>query len=361
MTAPKPMSLIKHILCALAASGCACAYAQQPRIVVQHAGTAQVYTDLNEAITAAQNNADIYLSGGSFVIPGGFALDKTLHFVGAGVHTDSSKATGATILGTEGGAFFRFTTGANGSSFHGIEFNTPGNVTCFQLGTGAGDQNVENVEFHRCVFWQNVSLGAVTPAASSSAFTECIFHRVLFGADATTQVSRCIFDYQAGTGAEISGFATGGLTMSNCVCLGTRIGNSEGAFVSNSIFTRTSAPFWQSNGMTMTNNLLVSTSLVSNMGSFTESGNILGVPVEAIFMNEADTDYQYSDDLHLQSSCPGVGAGTDGTDMGIYGTESPYKEGAIPHTPHFQRVGISPGTDANGNLRVNVRVAAQNN
>lgn len=337
------------------------AHAQQPRIVVQHAGTAQVYTDLVEAITSAENNADIYLSGGTFLAPDGFALDKTLHFIGAGVHTDSTAATGATLLSTSSSGYFRLTTGANGSSFTGVQFNTPTSNTCFGLGTGAGDQNVVSVEFLRCVFWQRVALGAVDPAASSSAFTECIFHDILYGYDATASFTRCIFDYQAGTGAEITGFGTGGLTMLNCVCLGTRIGNSGGSFVSNSVFTRTSAPFWQSNGMTMTNNLLVSDALVSNMSGFTESGNLINVPAATIFMSEADTDYQFSDDLHLQSTCPGAGAGTDGTDMGIYGTSTPYKEGAMPQTPYYRKVGIVPGTDANGNVRVNVRVAAQAN
>ncbi|HEY0975855.1 MAG TPA: hypothetical protein VGE21_00175 [Flavobacteriales bacterium] len=334
--------------------------AQQARIVVQHAGNVQVFSDLTEAILAAPSNADLYLSGGSFNVPGGLALDKTLHFIGAGIHTDTSAATGGTVLTTGSSANFRLTTGANGSSFHGIRFNVPENSICFGLGTGAGDQNVVSVEFHRCQFQQGVALGAVAPAASSSAFVECIFNRTVYGADATAQFTRCIFDYQAGTGAEISGF-DGGLTMLNCVCLGTRVGNSVGAVISNCIFTRTSAPFWQSGGSTLTNNLLVSDDLVSNMSGHIASGNILNVPVGSIFVNEGDTDYQFSDDLHLQSTSAGVGAGTDGTDMGIYGTSSPYKDGAAPHVPHFQRVDVATGTDANGNLPLSVRAAAQAN
>ncbi|HMU14088.1 MAG: hypothetical protein JST41_11750 [Bacteroidetes bacterium] len=351
----------KHILFGAVVATAAPALAQQPRIVVQHAGSVQVFSDLGEAITAAQNNAELYLSGGSFVLPGGLALSKTLHFIGAGVHTDSTAASGPTILSTGTSANFRLNSSASGSSFSYITFNVPGNGICFGLGTSELDQTVESVEFHRCVFWQTVSLGVVAPCGSTSSFTECIFHSTLYGCNATTQVTRCIFDYQAGTGAEISAFQGGGLTMLNCVCLGTRIGDSGASVVMNSVFTRTSAPFWQSSGMTMTNNLLVSPDLTSNMGSFTESGNILGVPEGTIFMGESDTDYQFSDNLHLQSTCPGVGAGTDGTDMGIYGTDSPYKDGAMPHTPYFRKVNIAPGTDANGSLPVSVRVAAQPN
>ncbi|MEO8591302.1 MAG: hypothetical protein ABI432_18125 [Flavobacteriales bacterium] len=355
------MKLLQQTLCAALIGASFQVRAQHARIVVEHAGNVQVFTDLTEAILAAENNADLYLSGGTFLVPGGFALDKTLHFIGAGIHNDSTAATGATILTADGSAYFRLTTGASGSSFSGIRFSTPGSNTCFGLGTGLGDQNVESVEFHRCVFPQRVDLGAVAPTASSSAFIECVFNAALNGYDSEAQFTRCIFDYQAGTGAEITSFGTSGLSMLNCVCLGTRVGNCEGATVSNSIFTRTTAPFWQSDGMTMTNNLVVCDALTSNMSGFTESGNILSVPVESIFMSEGDTDYQFSDDLHLQSTCPGVGAGTDGTDIGIYGTDSPYKEGAIPHTPHFRRVEIAPGTNAAGNLPVNVHVAAQTN
>ncbi|MDX9749512.1 MAG: hypothetical protein RBT71_00325 [Flavobacteriales bacterium] len=343
------------------------AQAQQPRIVVQHAGNVQVFSDLTEAILAAPANSDLYLSGGAFLVPGGFALDKTLHFIGAGIHTDSTNVTGATTLTTTGNAYFRLTTGANGSSFTGIRFHTPGSNTCFGLGTGAGDQDVESVEFLRCAFQQGVILGAVEPAASSSMFTECIFHNTINGYDAQAQFSRCIFDHQAGTGAEISGFGpnepggVGQLTVVNCVGLGTRIGNSPEATVTNSVFTRTSAPFWQSNNATLHNNLLVSSELMSNMTTLDTIDNILGVPVGGIFQSEGDNDYQFSDNLHLQSNCPGVGAGTDGTDVGVYGTASPYKDGAMPHVPHFRHVAIAPGTDANGDLPVQVKVAAQAN
>src|SRR6188768_377394 len=117
------MKQIQNLLCAAAIGATIHVHAQQPRIVVQHAGNAQVFTDLTEAITAAENNADLYLSGGTFIAPDGFALDKTLHFIGAGVHTDSTAATGATILSTSSSGFFRLTTGANGSSFTGVQFN----------------------------------------------------------------------------------------------------------------------------------------------------------------------------------------------------------------------------------------------
>lgn len=153
-------------------------------------------------------------------------------------------------------------------------------------------------------------------------------------------------------------FAQRGATMN---ALEYWFNDDPGATIANCVFTRASAPFWQSNGATLTNNLLVSNTLVSNMTGETASGNILGIPVGSIFMSEGDDDYQFSDDLRLQAGCSGVGAGTDGTDIGIFGTSSPYKIGAMPHVPHYIRVAVAPGTDANGDLRVQVKVAAQAN
>lgn len=356
-----PTSIMRHVTLLLTLLGMAfTAQAQHSRIVVQHAGTVQVFSDLSDAITAALPNSDLYLSGGSFVLPTGFALSKTLHFVGAGIDTDSTNATGATIMtSVDGTSFMRLASSASGSSFTGIWFNMNASYAA-GLGLSDVDDTVVSIEFSRCVFQQDVYVGADNPSGSSVAFVECIFRRRLLGADgAEAQLTRCILDYQAGTGAEVSGFDGGGLVMLNCVGLGTRVGNAGGATISNCVFTRTSAPFWQSGGSTLTNNLLVSSSLVSNMSGYTESGNILAVPVGTIFVNEGDTDYQFTDDLHLQSICPGINAGTDGTDMGIYGTSSPYKDGAVPSSPHFERVDVAPATDPSGNLTVSVRVAAQ--
>jgi hypothetical protein len=89
--------------------------------------------------------------------------------------------------------------------------------------------------------------------------------------------------------------------------------------------------------------------------------NLVNLDAATVFVSETNGTYEFSDNLHLQNICPGVGAGTDGTDMGIYGTASPFKDGALPHVPHISRMDAATGTDASGNLPVSVRVAAQPN
>jgi hypothetical protein len=73
----------------------------------------------------------------------------------------------------------------------------------------------------------------------------------------------------------------------------------------------------------------------------------------------SSTSFSYSDDYHLKSTSVGVNAGRDGTDIGIYGGAFPWKEGSLTFNPHYQRINISPTTDNNGNLNVNIKVEAQ--
>ena len=331
----------------------ASANAQLQRIVLQGSVAPQVFTDLAAAVTAAQSGDKLYLSGGAFPVSGDLVLDKTLHFIGAGISPDSTAVTGVTSISTAGGET-EVHTAASGSSFTGIRF-----ANVMQYDDGAANYAPTGVVFQRCEFVSYANLGP----GSESIFDECLFRHRLYGNDGTALVTRCIFSFGGtATHQPISAFGTGGLTMDHCTVLAGRVSNSPGSTISNCIFTREgSAPFWQSSGATITNNLCVFTSLVSNMTPGAESGNLLGVPVADIFVNEANGGFDWIDDLHLQASSVGVGMATDGTDVGIYGTNSPYKPGAVPLNPHFRSAVIDPATDDDGDLPVSIRVAAQPN
>lgn len=338
------------------------AQAQPPRIVVQGAGAPQVFSTINAALAAAQPNDRVYLSGGNFNSATAITIGMPLHFFGAGIAPDSTSATGITTLST-GAGNIAITTAASGSTFTGIIFSPAGNIV---YGTTSMDDDPTSMVFERCTFTRPVALGIsnTNPAGPSSTdFRECVLYSNFNGlAGVTATLERCVFDLQLGTGAEVSGFDGGGLTLRHCVCLGTRIGNSSGCMVENSIFTRTSAPFWQSGGAILTNNLLVSPALVSNMTpSGASAGNVVGVVATSIFINEVDNNFTWTDDLHLQSTSEGVGMATDGSDVGIYGSPTPFKSSAVPFNPHFSSLMIAPATNANSELPVNVTVIAQPN
>jgi hypothetical protein len=95
------------------------------------------------------------------------------------------------------------------------------------------------------------------------------------------------------------------------------------------------------------------------IGTNLGSNNIVNQNPSSIFINQSGTTYNYEQNYHLQPTCPGKNAGTDGTDIGVYGGMFPWKDGSLPPNPHVQYKNIQQSTDQNGNLNVNIKVAAQ--
>ncbi|MFZ1685915.1 MAG: hypothetical protein WAU70_00720 [Flavobacteriales bacterium] len=328
------------------------AEAQLQRIVLQGSGAPQVFTDIYDAVAAAQPNDKLYFSGGTFLADSGLTLSMPLHFIGAGIHPDSTNVTAATILTTNGSDDFTFTTAASGSSFTGIIFNPDGQLF---YGTDGTNDDAVNMVFERCSF-EYLRLGQVEPSTSSSVFTECVFYDGLGGYGGAATVERCVF-----AGGPINVFRPSGLILRNSVALGQRLQNSENAIVQNCVFTYAGAPLWQVSGVQITDCIINGTGMFSNSSGNVEINTIYSQTAAMTFVSETDGYYQFTDDLHLLPGSPGINAGNDGTDIGIYGTSSPYKPGNVPYNPHFRSAAIAPATNPNGDLPVNIRVAAQPN
>jgi hypothetical protein len=336
--------------------------AQDQRIVLQGNGQPQVFITIDDALAAAQPNDALYFSGGSFstaLASAGFTIGIPLHFIGAGIDPDSSGVTNTTTLGTAGTYSFTFTSGASGSTFTGIKF-APNSSLLY--GTGEGDDAPQGMVFDRCEFDCIVQLGFDEDVpASSSTFTECIFRNSVYGVGpAPTTFTRCIFDLLSNNSV-IGTFRPSGLTMDHCIVLEAPVANCESISITNSIFTKIGGvPISQSSGVV--SNCMISHSELFVVGSAITSSNIItDLNPANIFVDEVDNDHQYSDDFRLAPGSPGIDAGSDGTDIGIYGSASPYKDGSIPFNLHFQQAAIANSTDVDGDLPVNIRVAAQPN
>lgn len=352
----------------VAASGIALSLsAQLPRIVVQGSGTPQVFTDFEAAVTAAQPNDVLYLSGGTFGFTGGFTIDKPLHLIGAGIHPDSSSVTATTTLQALTAEPLIITTAATGSSFTGLVFtNAPGTsgwVPIVRYGNSAADDLPAGIVFSRCRFVNSVQLAFdanVTSVASSvtTVFDECLFHYRLEGYKRGATLTRCIFDRSGPGFYNITHFENGGLLMENCVLLKAIMANVYNGTLRNCISTSTNYFGYDIPGTTITNCVIAAVNL-SGSGAVNATNTITGADPATFFVSETDDYYQFTDDLHLQTGCVGVGHGTGGTDVGIYGSSSPYKPGAMPFNPHFRQADIAPSTNNNGALPVNIRVAAQ--
>ncbi|MBK8482801.1 MAG: hypothetical protein IPL31_00200 [Saprospiraceae bacterium] len=91
------------------------------------------------------------------------------------------------------------------------------------------------------------------------------------------------------------------------------------------------------------------------------SNNIINQSQSSIFVNQIGNLFNFTHNYHLQNSSSGKNAGSDGQDIGIYGGFYPWKEGSLPANPHMEFKPISNNTDQNGNLKINIKVKAQNN
>jgi len=342
--------------------------AQIPRIVVQGSGAPQVFSDFTEALDAAQPNDRLYLSGGVFPFEGGLIIDKPVHLIGAGIHPDSTQVTSVTVLRATGtNAPLILTTAASGSTFTGIRFvHQASNATVIvRYGTNTSDHSPTDIVFQRCWFMQNVNLASGNendPSSASTMFDECIFRRILNGFGSTAVVTRSIFDWTAAQQYAVQWFNVGTLTMENCVFLGALMANSPGVIFRNSITTNSSYICLNCSNGTFSNNLISGNAVVSGSLGVTLSNNVTGLDPANMFVSLGNANtFNFNDDLRLPPGSPGIGAGTDGNDIGIYGSSSPYKDGAMPFNPHFREAEIAPSTNTNGELPVNIRVAVQPN
>jgi hypothetical protein len=93
-------------------------------------------------------------------------------------------------------------------------------------------------------------------------------------------------------------------------------------------------------------------------GTNTGSGNWNGINPATFFLTQSGYSFSYSHNYHLQA--PATYIGTDATQIGLYGSGFPYKDGAVPINPHIQTKTVAPATTCSGELNINFKAAAQN-
>lgn len=314
----------------------------QSTIAVEHEGYSTFYTDFINAMNSAQNGDVIYLPGGT-VFNNDYYLSKSVHLVGTGVLLDSSLATGITFFN---GSLFIDSTAHTGS-IEGIYFNG-------SLNLGA-ENSLNNFSIRRCNIGGNIY---VMSNCLSIVISECYFndfngsqHDFL-----NSLIEKCVVS------GRINSFEGSSTIFTNCVFIYTYSGGGFHVFqsdvknttVKNSVFPHDACPMYFSpcssscfSGCVFNNNLINNSGLCIN-SNIIQANNI--ATTGPIFITNS---------YRLDPSCLGINAGTDGTDVGIYGTMQPFKDGMLPYNPHIQFKSISSSTDQNGNLPINIKVAAQ--
>ena len=79
------------------------------------------------------------------------------------------------------------------------------------------------------------------------------------------------------------------------------------------------------------------------------SGNISNISLAALFTNlPTPGSVSPADNCHLLTNSVGHNAGTDGTDIGIYGGWYPWIDVSMPQNPHIRTVSVSSYNNPQG-------------
>lgn len=311
----------------------------QNLIAVQNGGEPTFYQQVDDVIVNAQDGDTIYIPGGTWVVTK--PITKRLHLAGVGHNPDATDATFATTLAHT----FTLADGANNGSLTGLFIRD---------GFNSSNATVTSYTVSRCRIANNLSF-------SSKNSNFMFFENILEGSISST-ITGTEFASNFSFSNNFIGYFYGGNYPNNSVYK-NNIFTYSAYFISTqySLFENNIFVYFNLSGIlnsTFKNNLFVAP-VVFPVGTNVGSNNIDGQEESTIFVNQEGANFNYAHDYHLQTSSPGKNAGTDGTDVGIYGGIYPWKEGSIPFNPHFETIQISPKTDDNGNLNVNIKVVAQ--
>jgi hypothetical protein len=333
----------------------------QNYIAVQHGSILTQYTTLDAAITGAEAGDFIFIPGGNYTLSTN--INKKLFIYGAGHYPDSTSVTNETKVESSA----TMVSGANEGLISGVHIT--GTV---KFGTSSSNQIVNNYTIQRCKIDGDLKLsfdGTTTTLSNNFYISENIILGILYGGNSQTViVEKNIFENY------IINFQSGGTFRNNIFFYYhwyygfsdfSVFGYDAASSIKNCLFENNiildHAPLYCTPPTTYLQNCIFNNNLFIYSQAFPYqtnigSNNIVNQTQSSIFVNQSGNIFSYSHDYHLKSTCLGKNAGTDGTDIGIYGTGQPYKAGAVPANPHIRQKII---TTQNNQINVNIKVAAQ--
>ncbi|MCU0368769.1 MAG: hypothetical protein MUF39_08055 [Cyclobacteriaceae bacterium] len=345
------------------------------------------FTNFAAAQTASVNGDTIYIYGSPFPYPD-ITVGKRLVIIGAGYNPNNQFGQATTIANI---ILFR-DTGVN---------NASGTVITGVL-TGRLDISgimSNNIRVFRCRFTSYINMrgGSPTGYADGWIFYNNIFQAYLYGGgfSRTEQsATNIVIANNIFTGnAYLYDFNSNTIIVDHNIFLGANnLYRTFNIIVTNNIFTRTTGTvfYGATSGpvlCTFNNNLSYLTTIAdpstytpatSFVNTFTGTGggsnfgggNIVGQ--DPLYVSVSNfNDYVATANYRLQASSLGKNAGTDGTDLGIYGGSYPFPVGGpvgsgydtspMPPIPQVTELNIQNATvPVNGTLNVNVKANINN-
>ena len=336
----------------------------QQKFNVQNGTKAEFYDDLETAIQKAVSGDTIYLPGGIIEVSSDIIIDKKLAIIGTGWDMDSIGGVKKTEIMSDKYVYYygyfatiNFRNGSNGSLFTGcivgsINFGHKDEVNDFF-------HNIENVTISRNCINGQINLG-VSGVQNNQVKKIFISENFLSGAIYGHNASECWINNNNIGCQAVSSSAT------------TSLSQLIDSYVYNNVF-RCSGEIYGLQKCTIINNFIASNGINAssyctfNHNAFTSNITFpLGTNVgfnnlinQDIIQTFQDNNLDHPKNLVIRSTSPCKNAGTDGTDIGIYGGSAPYKPGAVPFHPHIDKAVITSQTDLDGKLKVEFKVSAQ--
>jgi hypothetical protein len=323
------------------------------------------YTSLQTAIDAAAIG-DTIMVAGSATSYGNISIGKKLMLVGAGYHNPYGNST--TIGNIE---LYRTNLyiAASGSKLIGLIFNQASMYGNFNGGSGS-NQIISGVVIERC--WFNI-----VRFFSWSDWSTC----------KNDTIRNCFINNRIGDGYQISlediyihnnVFNGGGVVFNygnisiNSIYIRNNIflarnnncfqGYCQNMIIENNIFYAASPQGASNSVYTKNLTFMCLDNAIPGAGNF-GSGNIINQnPLFVNYPLAGGVGFDWSYDFHLQPNSPAKNAGTDGTDLGIYGGWAPFEVGANPYFPQMMELTLPNGSSvpAGGTLNVHFKARKQN-
>jgi hypothetical protein len=329
------------------------------------------YPDVQAAITAAAAGDTVFVHGSQFLYPD-FTITKKLVLIGAGYNSNNqfNQATRVNNIYLVRDAGLQ---NANGAVITG--FLVPNSIQV------TGSLNILNLTIFRnnvtYLYTYNPSIGA--PFGANWVIYNNIIS-VLYGGSGgslTSSASNISVQNNFIIG-DIEGFSQNSVLVDHNVFQDANaLSNMYYATLTNNIFVMSTGNIMASNVNfnTFNNNLSLLSTIGPNAptnsflgGSNSGAGNLVGIDPQFVNMPNLNS-FGFAFDYRLKPASAGHNAGTDGTDLGVYGGGFPYPSGGasgsgydtspLPPIPqvtevNIQNATVQPGTPLNVNVKARI-------
>ena len=338
----------------------------QQQFNVQNGTKTEFYTDLETAIQKAVSGDTIYLPGQVIQVQNDLVIDKKLSIIGAGCDVDSIGGLHTTDIQKSDGSYanVNFRDGSDGSLITGCIVNN------IQIGyINEFNENIQNMQ--NITIWRNKTNGSIYLGVSATNNNiKNIFikeNQIIFSGIRGNKASNCWINnnlmnyygvYDLNNSYIYNNVIGGAIgSLNGCVI--------ENNFIGDTNFNLNDASNPYSNYGIIQNCSFNNNAFASSNISFPNGINGTNTGANNLINQESIKTFQvnylnFPKNMVVRDTSPCKKAGTDGTDIGIFGGLTPYKAGAVPFNPHIDKAFISSQTDGTGvKLKIDMTVSAQ--